>query len=82
MVYNDLMKHLFKKNSLGWYKHLCGEYLTASSFGLWLAAMILKNEHVPETVLLEGKKPVNPRNIIIYNHYRNIDHSLMLVTTV
>jgi 3-oxoacyl-(acyl-carrier-protein) synthase len=81
-IYSDIRNGLFGEKPQGWYKHLCGEYLTASSFGLWLAAMILKKGHVPETVILEGKISGNPRNILIYNHYRNLDHSLMLVTAV
>jgi 3-oxoacyl-(acyl-carrier-protein) synthase len=81
-VYSGLRNHLFKKKQQAWFKHLCGEYMTSSSFGLWLAAMIVKNGRVPDVVRLEGKTPGKPRNIIIYNHYRNLDHSLMLVSSV
>lgn len=81
-VYNDIRNNLLRENAQGWYKHLCGEYHTASSFGLWLAAMILKNRIVPDTIHLEGTMPLNPRNILIYNHYRNLDHSLILVSSV
>jgi len=81
-VYGDVRNHLFKEKPQAWFKHLCGEYQTASSFGLWLAAMILKTGQVPETIRLEGAKPGMPGNILIYNHYRNLDHSLMLVSSV
>jgi 3-oxoacyl-(acyl-carrier-protein) synthase len=81
-VYEDVRKHLFREKSQAWFKHLCGEYQTASSFGLWLAAMILKNGKLPESVRLEGTTPGKFGNILIYNHYRNIDHSLMLVSSV
>jgi 3-oxoacyl-(acyl-carrier-protein) synthase len=81
-VYDDVRTHLFREKPQAWFKHLCGEYQTASSFGLWLAAMILKNGQVPETVRLEGVTPGKLRNILIYNHYRNLDHSLMLVSSV
>ncbi|MCD8540484.1 MAG: hypothetical protein LRY55_12490 [Leadbetterella sp.] len=37
------------------YKHLSGEYNTASAFGFWLAIHILRNREVPEAVLLNGK---------------------------
>ena len=82
MVYNGVRNHLFRDKSMAWFKHLCGEYQTASSFGLWLTAMILKNKQVPEIVRLEGAAPRNLKNILIYNHYRNLDHSLMLVSSV
>lgn len=81
-VYRDVRNYLFLEKPQVWFKHLCGEYLTASSFGLWLAAMILKTGQVPQTVRLEGVTPGKLRNILIYNHYRNLDHSLMLVSSV
>jgi 3-oxoacyl-(acyl-carrier-protein) synthase len=80
-VYNDIRNNLLRDIPQGWYKHLCGEYHTASSFGLWLAAMILKNRIVPDIIRLEGPTSLIPRNILIYNHYRNIDHSLMLISS-
>ena len=81
-VYGDVRDQMFKEKPQAWFKHLCGEYQTASSFGLWLAAMVLKNGQVPETVRLNGVTPGKPGNILIYNHYRNLEHSLMLVSSV
>lgn len=81
-VYDDVTNRLFSEKPLGWFKHLCGEYQTASSFGLWLASMILINNRVPETVLLKGIKTSELNSILIYNHYRNLNHSLMLVSSV
>jgi 3-oxoacyl-[acyl-carrier-protein] synthase II len=80
-VYDDV-NHLFLGTPRAWFKHLCGEYQTSSSFALWLASMILKNGQVPETVRREGALPVIAGDILIYNHYRNLDHSLMLVSPV
>ncbi len=81
-VYSDVRGQMFKEKSQAWFKHLCGEYQTASSFGLWLAAMAIKNRQVPETVRLNGVIPGKPGNILIYNHYRNLEHSLMLVSSL
>ncbi len=81
-VYSSLRDDLFRKQPQAWFKHLCGEYHTASSFGLWLAAMVIKSGLVPEIIRLEGVMPQKPGNILIYNHYRNLDHSLMLVSSV
>jgi 3-oxoacyl-[acyl-carrier-protein] synthase II len=81
-VYSDVRGFLFEEKPKAWFKHLCGEYQTASSFGLWLAAMILNTGRVPEAIRLEGVAPGKPGNILIYNHYRNLDHSLMLVSSV
>lgn len=40
------------------YKHLSGEFNTASAFGFWLAAGILKSGQIPAPVLL-GETPLN-----------------------
>lgn len=61
------------------FKHLCGEYMTASSFGMWLASKILKEQRLPET--LDGRqKPESFRNILIYNHFKGLNHSLILLS--
>ncbi len=79
-IYYKLKKDYFKNNTIAYYKHLCGEYHTSTSFVLWLSAKILKNQFVPEIIKL-NKQPDKPvKNILIYNHYKNIDHSLILVT--
>lgn len=63
------------------YKHLSGEYNTASAFGFWLAAGILKKQQIPEVALLSGHLPSEApfRNILLYNQYRGLDHSFILL---
>jgi 3-oxoacyl-(acyl-carrier-protein) synthase len=65
-----------------YYKHLCGEYMTSSVFALWLAANILKKKAVPPVVSFRESKKGKLKNILIYNHYRNINHSLILLQGV
>ena len=64
------------------FKHLCGEHYLASTFALWTAARALKNNHLPEACLFKkhAKQPAKLENILIYNQYKNSDHSLILVT--
>jgi 3-oxoacyl-[acyl-carrier-protein] synthase II len=81
-VYAESINKLFPGLPTLAYKHLCGEYQTASAFGLWLAALILKTGQVPEPVRLPGKIPGLVRNILLYNHYQGMDHSLILVSSV
>jgi 3-oxoacyl-(acyl-carrier-protein) synthase len=65
-----------------WYKHLCGEHYLASSFALWLGAGILKNQRIPGVVKLDKiQKPGRIKNILIHNHYKNLYHSLILVSS-
>jgi 3-oxoacyl-(acyl-carrier-protein) synthase len=60
------------------FKHLCGEYQTASSFGLWCAANILYRQELP-VALNPGKDPGIINRIVLYNVYRNTNHSLFLI---
>jgi 3-oxoacyl-[acyl-carrier-protein] synthase II len=81
-VYEDLRNGIFRGIPYAGFKHLCGEYMTATSFALWLSAMMLKNRQAPEAVLPKDTIPRVFKNILIYNHYRNLDHSLILVSSV
>jgi 3-oxoacyl-[acyl-carrier-protein] synthase II len=76
-VYNHLSNSLFTNTLQANYKHLCGEYPTSPSFALWLAANCIKNKEVPALI---ATKNIQPKKILIYNHYQNIYHSLMLVS--
>lgn len=69
---------LFKGIPSATFKHLCGEYQTASSFGLWCAANILKKQELPLALNPKGT-PSNMKKILIYNIYRNTNHSLFLL---
>ncbi len=78
VLYHDFST-AFPDAGKSYFKHLCGEYFTSSSFALWLGSVILKHGQVPEATKLEGNfdKPV--RNILLYNHFQNLDHSLILL---
>lgn len=78
--YHEVSDHLFPKTGKAYFKHLCGEYHTAVSFALWLGAMILKSQRIPDVVKLQEPITGDINNILIYNHYRNINHSLILVS--
>jgi 3-oxoacyl-[acyl-carrier-protein] synthase II len=78
--YYDFARSIFPKASLSYYKHLCGEYHTSTGFALWLAANILKWQSVPPVVRLNEVNCPNPRNVLIYNQYYNVNHSLILVS--
>jgi 3-oxoacyl-[acyl-carrier-protein] synthase II len=80
--YRFLQENLLQDIPVVCFKHLCGEYHTASAFALWLGATILINREVPEAAVPKyGEIPENHsvKRILIYNHYRNINHSLMLL---
>ncbi|MDO5105324.1 beta-ketoacyl synthase N-terminal-like domain-containing protein [Capnocytophaga sp.] len=63
------------------YKHLSGEFYTASAFGMWTACNILKTNKIPVSLKFVNQhncsKPV--KNILLYNQYLGKDHSLTLL---
>jgi len=60
------------------FKNACGEYPTASSFALWMAQQILQGNPIPDELILRESE-ISPRKILIYNHYRGIQHSFILL---
>ncbi|VAW12977.1 3-oxoacyl-[acyl-carrier protein] reductase [hydrothermal vent metagenome] len=77
--YHVLSEGIFKNTQQLYYKHLCGEFFTASSFGFWLASKILKTQRVPEAVKLNDKKSADINTILLYNQYRGENHSFTLL---
>jgi 3-oxoacyl-(acyl-carrier-protein) synthase len=78
VVHDDIFKNKAQAN----FKHLCGEYKTASSFGFWLGAKIIKTQKIPSSVLLSEESPNKIKHLLIYNNYSNINHSLVLLSHV
>jgi 3-oxoacyl-(acyl-carrier-protein) synthase len=78
-VYTRFAGQFFPGKAQGWYKHLCGEYHTATGFGVYTAANILKHQRYPEILHLNHIIPSRLKNILIYNQFRDVNHSLMLV---
>ncbi|NPA68250.1 MAG: 3-oxoacyl-ACP synthase [Chlorobi bacterium] len=81
-IFNELLSYDFPETGAAYYKHLCGEFQTASAFAFWLGANILKNQTYPDFIKLNDKTPDKLKNILIYNHYFNINHSLVLLREI
>jgi 3-oxoacyl-[acyl-carrier-protein] synthase II len=81
-VYNHLAGKDFPDTPLAYFKHLCGEYHTASVFATWLAALAVKTQSVPEVVLVNQKlRPSVIKQVLIYNHFRENNHAFILLTS-
>ena len=61
------------------FKHICGEYPVASSFALWLACELLNNLPLPGHMIKKNTAKTNFKNILIYNCYKGLQHSFILV---
>ena len=73
---------LFTDSALLYYKHLSGEFNTASGFSTFMACHILKNQEIPEVMRINELKKEEVKNILLYNHLGGNDHSLVLLEKV
>ncbi|MDR0602992.1 MAG: beta-ketoacyl synthase chain length factor [Bacteroidales bacterium] len=81
-IYKDMYSFLFPRKHIIWYKHIFGESYTASGLGTYVAATILHKASLPEHLVYSyGSASVIPKNILLYNHFQNKDHSLILLSS-
>lgn len=78
-VYYNKAMDLFQNSALLYYKHLSGEFNTASGFSIFMACHILKEQQIPEIMMINSEKKTEIKNILLYNHLAGSDHSLVLL---
>ena len=62
------------------FKHMVGEYPTATAMGLWLACNILQQQSIPDHMIKKRGSVADYKNVLMYNTYKGIQHSFMLVS--
>lgn len=77
--YYNISNTIFNQTPQVYYKHLSGEYNTASSFGFWIASKILKTQKIPQSIKMNLFEKENFNHVLLYNQYRGKDHSLILL---
>lgn len=78
--YKILANNTFANATQVYYKHLSGEYHTASAFGLWVGAKIVKMQQIPEIIRANSVEKPEYKTIVLYNQYKGIDHSFTLIS--
>ena len=78
--YQHLSSTIFASTQQVYYKHLCGEYNTASAFGLWIGAQIIKWQTIPPILKINDTGKIGFKNLLLYNQYNGKDHSFILIT--
>jgi 3-oxoacyl-[acyl-carrier-protein] synthase II len=68
---NEVIDTMFATNQQAVFKHLCGEYCTASAFGMWLGVKMLYHQVIPEIVKIN--------HIHQLNHFRGKNYGLILL---
>lgn len=80
VYYKNISENAFAETPQLYYKHLSGEYDTASAFALWMASKIIKTQEIPEIVKVNSvTKPVY-NIILLYNQVNGKNHSFTLLS--
>jgi 3-oxoacyl-(acyl-carrier-protein) synthase len=78
--YKNLAGKTFAQTTQLYYKHLSGEYDTASSFALWMASKIIKTQEIPEIVKVNSVEKSAYNTILLYNQVSGKNHSFTLLS--
>ncbi|MDQ1097925.1 MULTISPECIES: beta-ketoacyl synthase N-terminal-like domain-containing protein [Chryseobacterium] len=78
IFYTEAVK-IFPDSALLYYKHLSGEFNTSSGFSVFMACHILKEQLIPEIMRINTVPKNGIKNVLLYNHLKGHDHSLMLL---
>jgi 3-oxoacyl-(acyl-carrier-protein) synthase len=80
LYYKELSNSIFANTPQVYYKHLCGEYDSASAFGLWVGSKIIKNQTIPQITKINSLEKSVYKTILLYNQRNGIDHSFTLIS--
>lgn len=78
-LYSNALDCLSANTSLLAFKHLTGEYPTATSFAIWLSIQLFNYQRIPKNTLLQQGTATHYRNILILNHYPLNTASVLLL---
>lgn len=78
--YIKLSNITFPNTPQVYYKHLSGEFDTASAFGLWVGANIIQTQNIPDIVKLNTLDKQAYKKILLYNQRNGNDHSFTLIS--
>jgi 3-oxoacyl-(acyl-carrier-protein) synthase len=81
LYYKDLSNRTFSNTPQVYYKHLSGEYDTASAFGLWVGTKIIQTQNIPDIVKLNALDSQAYKTILLYNQRNGVDHSFTLISS-
>ena len=79
--YKGVEKIMPEDATVARFKHVCGEYPTASAMALWLACHILQKNPIPLHMIKKSLPVKKYKNILIYNNHKGVQHGFILVGT-
>jgi hypothetical protein len=72
----------FAEASLLYYKKLCGEYMSAAGFAMFMAHRAIITGQVPASVLARKVEGRDIKNVLIFSYNKNAEFSLILLRKV
>jgi hypothetical protein len=78
--YNTCETLLAADTTIVRYKHITGDYATASALGLWYACEFAQNQQVPPHMFKKKTSKTIYRNILLYNNFKGLQHSFLLIS--
>lgn len=76
----ELLPEIEKETVAAHFKHLSGEYHTASAFALWTATKLIEKQELPAVLAISDKKPAQINHVLIVNQYLGINYSFTLLS--
>lgn len=80
--YTEIENKMSENCQVMTYKNLVGDYPTVSAFALWLTVKLAAGKSLPTEILKNKKSVHKPKNILIYNHNKGIQHGMILLTAL
>ncbi len=79
--YREVESCFSVETGIAQFKHITGEFQTASALALWLSCQFLKSQQIPAHAL--KRSAINSiQRILVYNNYHGAQHSFMLIEKV
>lgn len=76
----ELLPSIEKESVAACYKHVCGEYHTASAFAMWTAVKLIEKQKLPKVLAISDKAPSKIKHVLIINQYLGINYSFTLLS--
>jgi hypothetical protein len=80
MKYYSTCESELRDVTIARFKHMSGEYPTATAMGLWLCCEILKKQNIPQHMIKKDASISNYKNVLMYNNFKGIQHSFILLS--
>jgi hypothetical protein len=62
------------------FKHISGEFPTASAIAVWICCNILQQQLIPAHMIKKNPAKSSYKNIMLYNNYKGLQHSYILIS--